>query len=251
MKNINCAIIEDEPLGALGLESLLINNHTGFIVKAFAKTMEETRKVLADKTISLFFADIELRDGSIFEALKEVTLEKGQYLIFTTAYEEFGAKAFNYPALHYLMKPINPDELAKAINRFIEVGLNLKDKASQHETQNTPAQLNTNKLILPTQNGNTFIDINSIIRIQSSNKYSVVFTTDRLQHIVSKPLARFEELLENKGFLRTHDSHLVNIEHIKAYIKGKGGELVMTDDSHVPVSARRKDSLSAILKNMV
>ena len=251
MKTINCAVIEDEPLGAKGMESLFKSNHPNFIVTSFARTIEETKAVLSDKTISLFFADVELLDGNIFEVLKGLNLEKGQYIVFTTAYEEFGAKAFNYPALHYLLKPINPDELAKAVNRYMEVSGNSKNGSEKSESQYSIAELGANKLVLPTQNGTSFIDINTIIRIQSSNKYSVVFTTDKLQHIVSKPLTRFEEVLEHKGFLRAHDSHLVNVEHIKAYIKGKGGELVMVDASHVPVSARRKEALSAILKSII
>jgi two-component system LytT family response regulator len=251
MRNIKCAVIEDEPLGAKSLESLLNNYHPDIAVAAFAKTLDEARKIFSDKTIALFFTDVELLDGNIFEVLKELSLEKGQYIVFTTAYEEFGAKAFNYPALHYLMKPINPDELAKAINRYKELAFNEINKDGKTETQSIVAQLGKNKLVLPTQNGNSFIDINTIVRIQSSNKYSIVFTTDRKQHIVAKPLARFEEALETKGFLRTHDSHIVNVEHITAYIKGKGGELVMADNSHVPVSARRKDGLSSILKNII
>ena len=251
MRNINCAIIEDEPLGAKSLESLLKNNHPGFNVTAFAKTLVETRKILSDKNISLYFADIELLDGNIFEVLKEVELGKGKYIVFTTAYEEFGAKAFNYPALHYLMKPINPDELARAINRYLEVAHNEVNNEANTETQNAIAEFGKSKLVLPTQNGNSFIDINAIVRIQSSNKYSVVFTTDRKQHIVAKPLARFEEVLESKGFIRTHDSHNINVAHIASYIKGKGGEFVMADDSHVPVSARRKDALASILKNIL
>jgi len=251
MKNINCAIIEDEPLGAKSLQALLENNHPEFKVSVFAKTLDESKKAFADKTISVFFADVELLDGNVFDVLKNITLEKGQYIIFTTAYEEFGARAFNYPALHYLMKPISPDELAKAINRFKEVAFNEFNNEGKAENQHSIAQLGKNKLVLPTQNGNSFVDIANIIRVQSSNKYSVVFTTDRKQHIVAKPLARFEEVLEDKGFLRTHDSHIVNVAHITAYIKGKGGELVMVDESHVPVSARRKEALSAILKNII
>jgi two-component system, LytTR family, response regulator len=251
MRTVNCAIIEDEPLGAKSLESLLKNNYPEIIVRGFAKTLEQAKDILSDTSIALYFVDIELLDGNVFEVLKDVELARGQYIVFTTAYEEFGAKAFNYPALHYLMKPISPNELAKAIGRYKEIAFNEAGKDEKGDLQNSIAALGKNKLVLPTQNGNSFIDINAIIRIQSSNKYSVVFTTDRKQHIVSKPLARFEEVLENKGFLRTHDSHIINVAHIAAYIKGKGGELVMVDDSHVPVSARRKDALSAILKNII
>src|SRR5665213_1124807 len=101
MNTINCAIIEDEPLGAKNLEAMLKNNHPEVTVVKFAKTLKEASEVFSDKSIKLYFTDIELLDGNIFTVLNELQLEKGQYIVFTTAYEEFGVKAFNYPALHY------------------------------------------------------------------------------------------------------------------------------------------------------
>jgi two-component system LytT family response regulator len=251
MKTVYCAIIEDEPLGAKSLESLLASNHPGYVVKKFARTLDEVRSAFTDKDITLYFTDIELLDGNIFEVLRSIEIAKGKFIVFTTAYEEFGAKAFSFPALHYLMKPINPAELTKAITRYEEVALNGVSWDAKEQKQDSIDELGLNKLVLPTQNGTSFIDISSIIRIQSSNKYSVVFTADRKQHIVVKPLARFEEVLAEKGFIRIHDSHIVNVRHVVSYLKGKGGEIVMTDDSHVPVAARRKDALSAILKNII
>ena len=105
------------------------------------------------------------------------------------------------------------------------------------------------KLSLPTQNGMLFIDYDDVIRIQSSNKYSIVFTTEGKQHIVPKSLSRFEEVLTRKRFVRVHDSHIVNIHHLKGYLKGKGGEIIMSDESHVPVSIRKKDTLTSLFKN--
>ncbi|MDB5284853.1 MAG: DNA-binding response regulator [Bacteroidota bacterium] len=251
MRTINCAIIEDEPLGAKSLSALLKSKHPEYEVVKFGKTLQEARDLFNDKAINLYFTDIELLDGNIFEVLRDTQLGKGKYIVFTTAYEEFGAKAFSYPALHYLMKPINPPELAKAITRYEEVAFNEGNSVEKDPKLESLQQFGQNKLVLPTQNGTSFIDINSIIHIQSSNKYSVVFTTDRKQHIVVKPLTRFEEVLADKGFIRVHDSHIVNIHHVVVYLKGKGGEIVMSDESHVPVAARRKDALSAILKNVL
>lgn len=251
MRTVNCAIIEDEPLGARSLEAMLKTSYPNFEVKRFARTLQEAKDAFGDKNISLYFTDIELLDGNIFEVLRDLNLEKSKYLVFTTAYEEFGAKAFSYPALHYLMKPVNPIELAKAIARYNEVTQNGAVADGKDEKQDTLSRFGQNKLVLPTQNGTSFIEINNIIRIQSSNKYSVVFTNDRKQHIVVKPLSRFEEVLEDKGFIRVHDSHVINIHHVVSYLKGKGGEIVMSDESHVPVAARRKDALSALLKNVL
>ena len=248
---LNCAIIEDEPLGAKSLQSMIHNNHPEFIIKRFARTLAEAKEVFSDKSIGLFFTDIELVDGNIFEVLKEIELLKGQYIVFTTAYEEFGVKAFSYPALHYLMKPIHPEELAKAIKRFKELALNVASQDDKTNESDFVTEMGLNKLVLPTQNGTTFIDLSSIIRIQATNKYSIVFTTDRKQHIVVKTLSRFEALLSEKGFIRIHDSHIVNIHLISRYVKGRTGEIVMSDDSHVPISSRRKEALSKILKNIL
>ncbi len=248
MKTTICAIIEDEPLGAKTLESMLKTYQPEFRVDAFARTLAEAKKVFNDPDIELVFADVELLDGNIFDVLKEIDFDGTKHIVFTTAYEEFGAKAFNYPALHYLMKPISPAELEKALLRFREA----TDKdAAVHDKSDGTLEFDLKKMLLPTQNGMIFLDYDMVVRIQSSNKYSIVFTTDKKQLIVSKPLSRFEEVVSKKGFVRIHDSHIINLTHVKSYLKGKGGEIVMSDGSHVPISVRKKDSLSLIFKDMI
>lgn len=246
MKTVYCAIIEDEPLGAKTLRSLLKKYQPQFEVERTGRNMAEAKEILLDEDIQLVFADVELLDGNIFEVLKETNIPSTKHIIFTTAYEEFGAKAFNYAAIHYLLKPINPDELDKAINRYKDIVLG-RDSSNDAIEED----FSIGKLLLPTQNGMLFVEYDEVIRVQSSNKYSIVFTTDKKQHIVSKPLSRFEEVLLKKGFLRIHDSHIVNLNHVKSYNKGKGGEIGMSDGSMIPISVRRKDALSGIFKDMI
>jgi two-component system, LytTR family, response regulator len=250
MKTINYAIIEDEPLGRKTLSALMEGYSTEFKLLQTATTLQQALLLFQNTNIDLFFSDIELADGNVFEALKQVELQRNQYIVFTTAYEEYGAKAFGYPALHYLMKPINPADLAKAIERYKSV---TKGNTGKPENDRVAEpEFNIGKLLLPTQNGTVFIDLDEVVRIQSANKFSIVFTSDRKQHIVSRPLTRFEETLEKKGFLRIHDSHLINLKHLAKYIKsGKNAEMVMSDDSKVPVSVRRKDAISAVLKDIL
>lgn len=244
---VNCAIIEDEPLGAKTMEALLQAYEPEFKVVSMAANLKEAAKVLGNKDIDLFFVDIELNEGTIFEVLNGLELAPDQYIVFTTAYEEYGAKAFSHPALHYLLKPIDPTELEIAINRYrTAVGRNTGEAKEKEET------FMLNKLALPTQSGTVFVDFDDVVRIQSANKFSVVSTRDKKQYIVSKPLSRFEEVLEGKGFLRVHDSHLINLSHLKKYIReGKTGEIILSDDSKVPVSSRRKDAVNAIFKNLL
>lgn len=246
MKTVYCAIIEDEPLGAKTLRSLLKKYQPQFEVERTGRNMAEAKEILLDEDIQLVFADVELLDGNIFEVLKETNVPATKHIIFTTAYEEFGAKAFNYAAIHYLLKPINPDELDKAMNRYKDIVLGKGNSNDAIEED-----FSIGKLLLPTQNGMMFVEYDEVIRVQSSNKYSIVFTADKKQHIVSKPLSRFEEVLLKKGFLRIHDSHIINLNHVKSYNKGKGGEIGMSDGSMIPISVRRKDALSGIFKDMI
>lgn len=246
MKTVYCAIIEDEPLGAKTLRSLLKKYQPQFEVERTGRNLAEAKEILLDDDIDLVFADVELLDGNIFEVLKETAVPANKHIIFTTAYEEFGAKAFNYAAIHYLLKPINPEELDKAINRYKDIALGKGNSNDAIEED-----FSIGKLLLPTQNGMLFVEYDEVVRVQSSNKYSIVFTTDKKQHIVSKPLSRFEEVLLKKGFLRIHDSHIVNLTHVKSYNKGKAGEIGMSDGSMVPISVRRKDALNGIFKDMI
>lgn len=246
MKTVYCAIIEDEPLGAKTLRSLLKKYQPQFEVERTGRNMAEAKEIFEDPDIDLVFSDIELLDGNIFEVLKAIGLPPTKHIIFTTAYEEFGAKAFNYAAIHYLLKPINPEELEKAINRYKDVVLGKGNSNDAIEED-----FSIGKLLLPTQNGMLFVEYDEVVRVQSSNKYSIVFTTDKKQHIVSKPLSRFEEVLIKKGFIRIHDSHIINMNHVKSYNKGKGGEIGMSDGSMVPISVRRKDALATIFKDMI
>lgn len=249
MKTIKCAIIEDEPLGAKTLESMLKKYQPQLVVTHFGQSLEQAREILTNEEVALVFADIELVDGNIFDILKNLRIDERKQIIFTTAYEEFGAKAFNYPAIHYLLKPINPLELDKAINRYKTFSFKENDGETARHADEKAQEFELEKLSLPTQNGMLFIDYDDVIRIQSSNKYSIVFTTEGKQHIVPKSLSRFEEVLSKKRFVRIHDSHIVNVHHLKGYLKGKGGEIIMSDGSHVPVSIRKKDALAAIFKH--
>lgn len=246
MKTVYCAIIEDEPLGAKTLRSLLKKYQPQFEVERTGRNMAEAKDIFEDPDIDLIFSDVELLDGNVFEVLKTLGQPLNKHIIFTTAYEEFGAKAFNYAALHYLLKPINPNELEKAITRYKDI---VQGKANSNDA--IEEDFTIGKLLLPTQNGMLFVQYDEVVRVQSSNKYSIVFTTDKKQHIVSKPLSRFEEVLIKKGFIRIHDSHIINLNHVKSYNKGKGGEIGMSDGSMVPISVRRKDALAGIFKDMI
>ena len=242
---IKAIIVDDEKKFTDSLNQMINENfHDRVHIIAKSKSVKEAVHAIKIHDPDLVFLDIEMPPGNGFQVLEQIENKKFE-VVFTTAYEEYGAKAFSHPALHYLLKPIDPTELEIAINRY-RAAVGRTAGEGKEET------FMLNKLALPTQSGTVFVDFDDVVRIQSANKFSVVSTRDKKQYIVSKPLSRFEEVLDGKGFFRVHDSHLINLSHLKKYVReGKTGEIILSDDSKVPVSSRRKDAVNAIFKNLL
>ncbi len=237
MKNIKAIVVEDEPKSMTVLIALLEMFHPEVQVVATAKSLAEASPLLTATTFELLFLDVNLSDGNSFDIVKTGD-EKRFNIVFTTAHEKYASKAFHLNALHYLLKPINPEELTIAIDRH-------KNSPLYSEYEEEPT-LKLGKLPLSTKDGLTLIEINQIIRVQSSDKYSVFHMSDKTQHIISKPLSRYEALLKPFHFYRVHDSHLVNLKFIKTYNRSTG-ELELSDDSIVVVAQRKKEELIKFL----
>jgi two-component system LytT family response regulator len=190
------------------------------------------------------FLDIEMPYGNAFdllETLDEINFE----IIFVTAYRDYAIKALNLSAAYYILKPIDIDELVIAVEKIVErknagdanfhtkiLMDNLKSNTIQHK-----------KIVLPQMDGFEVVNVNDIIRAEANDNYTNFYLTNGKTLLVSKTLKHFDDLLADFDFIRIHKSHLVNLQYITKYIKGKGGQVRMFDDSFVDVSATRKKEL--------
>jgi two-component system, LytTR family, response regulator len=191
----------------------------------------------------LVFLDIEMPHVNGFEMLEQFS-EIHFAVIFTTGYDQYAIKAFRFSALDYLLKPINQDELKKAVQ-----------KVSQQVHYPLPQQLEIllqklrqqapliHKIALPTMEGLQLISVDSIISCISDSNYTILLLKDKQKITISRTLKETEEILEEHSFLRVHNSNIVNLNEISKYIKGEGGYLIMSDGSAVDVSRSRKESL--------
>jgi two-component system LytT family response regulator len=190
----------------------------------------------------LVFLDVEMPFGNGFDLLEK--FEKINFsVIFSTAYDHYAVKAIKINALDYLLKPVDINDLKIAVGK---VEGKLKESNSD-TTWQLEALLNNikekglvKKIAVPSLNGLTFINIEEIVRCESDVNYTNIFLTDRKKITVSKPLKEYEELLSEYNFFRIHNSALINMIHVKQYIKGEGGYLVMSDGVSVEVSRRKK-----------
>jgi two-component system LytT family response regulator len=205
--------------------------------------LEQTNKLDFD----VVFLDIQMMDGNGFDYLRQV--ENIDFdVVFITAFDQFAIQAIKYSALDYLLKPLDADELKEAVKKVkkkepkskknYDVLLdNLKDQEKQ-------------KLVLPTNEGIHIIQIDNIIRCEADDYYTRIFLVDKRMIMVSKTLKNTEELLSGKSFVRSHKSHLVNLQFVKKYVKSDGGYLELKDGTTIPVSRRKKEHILNYIQNI-
>jgi len=191
----------------------------------------------------LVFLDIEMPRMNGFEMLEQLS-EISFAVIFTTGYDQYAIKAFRFSALDYLLKPIDHEELSKAVlkvSRQVLYPLAQQIEILLQKIHHQPSPIN--KIALPTVEGLQMIPVDSIISCASDRNYTSLLLKNKQKIIISKILKDIEEMLEEYSFLRVHHSYIVNLNEITRYIKGEGGYLVMSDGSSVDVSRSRKEIL--------
>lgn len=204
-------------------------------------------KLIRTVNPDLVFLDIQMNDGSGFDLL-ELIGNINFKVIFTTASDEYAVKAFKYSAVDYLLKPIDPDELVSAVKKA-ERG-NQKENLSLLMENAKHSNKPVRKLALNTLDKLHIVNISDIVRCESDVNYTQFFFSNGNKLLVTKTLKDFEDLLSEHQFIRVHQSHLVNVNYIKEFVKGDGGYLVMTDKTSVPVSTRKRNTVVEMLNSL-
>ncbi len=215
-----------------------------------ATNITEGLKEIILKDPEIVFLDIAMPAGNGFELLNQIP-DRNFEVIFVTAYNEHAIQAFRYSAIDYLLKPVDITELVTAVNKvtksFTRAKLNVVNVLLDNLKSGIPR-----KLALPTTNGFEYVVIDDIIRIEADRSYCCFYLTQRRKHLVSKCLNDYHQLLESNNFFRVHNSHLINMKHVKSYLRRDGGCVEMSDCSQIPVSRTKKEYfLSAMKQHMV
>ncbi|GAB3998374.1 LytTR family DNA-binding domain-containing protein [Spirosoma daeguense] len=197
----------------------------------------------------LIFLDIEMPGMSGFEML-EACRYHGFRVIFTTAFNEYAIKAIRHNALDYILKPVDKDELIRAVA-----------KAEQEQTTQTPSNIDQflgylqhqrigDRIALPTMEGLQIIHSEEIYYCESDGGYTRFALKNGQIVLISKTLKEVEDVLETKGFCRVHHSYLINLRYVQRYIRGDGGEVVMANNKALPVSRNKKQEFLSLLEKI-
>ncbi len=244
-------IIDDEAHCTNVLKQLIEKIDANYTVTGVFTNPHEGLTFIKEHPPDLLFLDIEmptLNGFTLLDTLRPIGFD----VIFTTAYDQYAVKAFRYSAINYLLKPITEKDVIKALSYWEK----RRKKTSEKQWELLQEYLGEGrqeqpKVALPIGGGYQIVAIDNIVRCQSDNNYTYIFCKDENKILISRTLKEIEELLKDHGFIRVHQSHLINPNFVKGILKQDGASLIMADDTDVPVSRQKAKQINGILEKML
>ena len=238
---IRCVLIDDES-NSLEMMEWLLKTYCPQVqildmCNAAAKGIEAINKHKPD----LVFLDIEMPHMNGFDMLEQFN-KLNFDVVFCTAYDQFAIKAFKYSAVNYLLKPVDPEDLKETIRRIEDRKASPSKEQIELLLQNIKQQTRTTtqRIALTTGDGMIFVPTQEIMYCQADSNYTSVILTGGKKILVSKVLKEIDETLSGPDFFRVHNSYLINLNHIKKYVRGEGGYIIMDDGANISISRNRR-----------
>lgn len=244
---LKAIIIDDEERGRISLREKIKTYCPLLQIVGEAANAKEGMAQIEQQQPDVVFLDIQMPRLSGFEMLNKIP-QHDFHIVFTTAYDQYAIKAIKYAAFDYLLKPIDVEELKDVVSK-------LSSRVAQQQTEQMEI-LNQNlgvtgklpgKIALSTTEGLLFYNLADIVYLKASSSYTIMYLLNRTNVLVTKTLKEFEELLPKDIFFRSHHSYLINLNHIRKYIRGDGGQIVLVNGDSVDLSRRKKEEFLRIL----
>lgn len=246
---LRTVIVDDEAFARASLLEDLQLHCPDVVVVGHAGSVKEAVQVINREQPQLVFLDIQLGDGTGFEVLERIGPQTGCAFVFVTAYDQYAIRAFRYAATDYLLKPINATELGAAV-RKVGQGTATSPESMRLLLSTLARPRTPDRIAIPTSEGIHVFYAREIIRCQSDSNYTHIFLESGEKIMAAKTLKDLEEMLAESDFERVHTSHLVNLQHLKKYLTRDGGILILSDNSEVPVSQRKRAQLLELIRNL-
>ena len=242
---LKALLVDDEQNNLTGLEFMLLNDCEGIGVAGKVQSAPDARNWLQENHADILFLDISMPGENGFQLLDSLP-DRDFKVIFVTAYNEYALQAIKASAVDYLVKPVNIDELKKAVEKVKRLAGNAiareqNKQLLQHLLEAVSHRSAPGKIALPQLGGINFIDLDEIVSLQADSNYTIVHLKNMQKMVISKTLKDFEELLDAGQFARIHKSYIVNLKYVKEYSTTDGGMVKMTDGNQWSISRRQLD----------
>lgn len=236
-------IIDDEPDARFLLNKALTDGFEDTIqIIGEADGYQSGLNLLKQAEPDLVFLDVKMPDGTGFDILKSL----GEYsfaVVFITAFDNFAIKAFESSATGYLVKPFKLADLESTINRVLHQQQKFNNKLSYKVLIESYTDQKIRKIVVPNSDGFTMVMLDDILYLKSDRNYTEFHLKDSAKLVSSKSLILYDQILSNQGFFRIHHSFLINLSHLKSYIRSDGGSVKMINNEILPVSRQKKAEL--------
>ncbi len=239
---ITAIIVDDEPYSCESLATLLERYCPDVKILDICYSAAAAIQSIHDQKPQILFLDVEMPHMNGFELLEKLHSIEFK-LIFTTSYDQYALKAIHFSALDYLLKPIDREELQKAVQKATITGNPLPQQIEILLQKLKHPTIGVNKIAIPTMEGLQMIFVENIISCRADSNYTVLLLKNKQKIIASRTLKDIEEMLGDYSFARVHHSFLVNLNEVEKYVKGEGGYLLMSDGTTIDVSRSRKEIL--------
>lgn len=245
-------IIDDEKSARNLIETMLLDVCPEIQTIAKASDLQSGVEIIRKETPEVVFLDVEMPKYSGLRILdffenKEVNFQ----IVFITAYDKYAIEAFKLSAIDYLLKPIDVDELKKAVAKSIRHIGNQKVSSKLENLKKSIQHLKLNTLPLEVPKGISFVSYDDILYFEADAMYTKVYMKDESVELVSKPLKYFsDQLEENDFFYKCHRSYMVNLKHIKQFLKQDGGYIVMSNGNNIPIAKNKKEEFLQCIQTL-
>ncbi|WP_028295294.1 LytR/AlgR family response regulator transcription factor [Olivibacter sitiensis] len=246
---MNALLVDDEVNNLDNLQALLGKHCPEVSVVGRAGNVDTALELVQLHRPDLIFLDIQMPDKNGFELLKALP-ERDMEVIFVTAYDQYGIQAVKFSAIDYLLKPINIEEMKGAVDK---VRQRLENRKRNLQLENLLGIIEqrvakeNHRIALPSQKEVRLVEVQQIVRCEATNNYTSFYLLSGEELVVSRPIYEYEELLSHYGFVRCHQSHLVNRKHVLSFLKEDGGYLRLADGYKIPVSRQKKEEVKRLL----
>lgn len=247
---IRTVLIDDETDSVRVLQKLLETYCPQVEVVGTAEGVETGLAIIQEMRPDLLFLDIEMTRGNAFDLLNQLRPLTFQ-VIFVTAFDNYAIRAFKYSAVDYLLKPVDIDELVNAITRVAERSKqrNIVDQMQLFLDNMGTYSLGQQKMAVPTLDGLIFINLREVVRLEAKSNYTQINLENGEALMATRTIKDYEDILPETLFCRIHNSHIINLQKIEKYHKGRGGYVVLEDGSEIEVAIRRRQEfLRRLLK---
>jgi len=232
-------VIDDEKDSREILAGYLSKYCPDVVVSGFGESVSSGLEAIYKHKPDIVFLDIEMPYGNGFDLLDQVSNVTFE-TVFVTAFDNYAIQALNQSAAYYLLKPIDIDELIKAVEKIN------KERETDNYTQHARVLLENirtgsqQKIMLPTLEGFEIITINTILYCEAVDNFTRFHFENKPALLICRTLKYFEDILKDHRFLRIHRSHLINPEYVIRYSKGKGGAVTMRNNQELEISSNKK-----------